>query len=449
MTTHITIFICCIVGFSQSTLSDTIHVPADYSAIQTAIDSAAVGDTVLVDPGVYVENIDFHGKQLVVASQFLSTGDTSMISQTVIDGNRDSSVVSFENSEPLGTELVGFSIRNGLGTGDWPNVRGGGIHAVGAANPTIRYCYIYDNESTGSSNRGGGIYVRNAVISNCKIYRNTASQGAGIMFGNGTNDAIVDSCNIYSNIGFGAFGCNYSRNVTLRRSIIHNNDGWGIRFFSTDDAEIIHCTITGNNGAGIKNSSANDLDTLFIVNTISFANADSFDFVNDTLVQASYSIIEKGSGKIFFGTGCKDADPLFANANYELSANSPAIDAGDPNYQYDPDNTVADMGAHFYLQPTGIEDETHPGLTEFRLAQNYPNPFNPSTMIKYSLPKAGFVELTLFDITGQRVQTIVSAHQSAGFYSVQLNANHLASGFYFYRLNTENFSATKKMLLLR
>ena len=174
MKTIITILAVIIIGIFQVAIAGIIHVPADYSTIQTAIDSASYGDTVLVDPGTYIENIDFHGQTVVVASLFLTTGDTSYISQTIIDGNQDSSVVSIESSEDEGTQLVGFSIRNGLGTGDWPNVRGGGIHISSGAQPLIRYCYIYNNSCVGNSNRGGGIYTRGFMvrISNCKVYGN-------------------------------------------------------------------------------------------------------------------------------------------------------------------------------------------------------------------------------------------------------------------------------------
>ena len=95
--------------------STTIKVPSDQPTIQAGINNAANGDTVLVYPGVYIENINFMGKNIVVGSLFLTTGDTSYISQTVIDGNNNGIVVTFENGENSTAMLCGFSIIHGKG----------------------------------------------------------------------------------------------------------------------------------------------------------------------------------------------------------------------------------------------------------------------------------------------------------------------------------------------
>ena len=92
-----------------------IKLPGDQPTIQAGIDSESVGDTVLVDTGRYVENINFNGKNIVVGSLFLTTTDTSYISQTVIDGDSSGSVVAFENGEDSTEVLSGFTITNGKG----------------------------------------------------------------------------------------------------------------------------------------------------------------------------------------------------------------------------------------------------------------------------------------------------------------------------------------------
>jgi hypothetical protein len=85
----------------------------------------------------------------------------------------------------------------------------------------------------------------------------------------------------------------------------------------------------------------------------------------------------------------------------------------------------------------------------YALEQNYPNPFNPSTDISFDLPKAGRVELSVFNILGQQVATLVNEHREAGHYVVTWDANQYSSGVYFYRIAAADFSATKKMLLLK
>ncbi|MBS1493076.1 MAG: T9SS type A sorting domain-containing protein [Bacteroidetes bacterium] len=86
---------------------------------------------------------------------------------------------------------------------------------------------------------------------------------------------------------------------------------------------------------------------------------------------------------------------------------------------------------------------------KFSLEQNYPNPFNPSTIINYQLPVNGFVTLKIFDMSGREVMQLVNNVQDVGYYSVQFNGMNLSSGIYFYRLTSDNFTAVKKMVLVK
>jgi hypothetical protein len=97
---------------------------------------------------------------------------------------------------------------------------------------------------------------------------------------------------------------------------------------------------------------------------------------------------------------------------------------------------------------TGVKAEgLVPGV--FALEQNYPNPFNPSTTINFTLAKATDVKLTIYNILGQQVRTLVDTRMSAGQQSVVFDASKLATGVYFYRLDAGSFSSVKKMLLLK
>jgi hypothetical protein len=92
---------------------------------------------------------------------------------------------------------------------------------------------------------------------------------------------------------------------------------------------------------------------------------------------------------------------------------------------------------------------------EFALLQNYPNPFNPSTIISYSLPKASHVTLTVFDVLGRVVATLVDGVQTASNHRVEWNASGISSGMYFYRIHalsedgSGSFTATKKLVLMK
>jgi ligand-binding sensor domain-containing protein len=85
----------------------------------------------------------------------------------------------------------------------------------------------------------------------------------------------------------------------------------------------------------------------------------------------------------------------------------------------------------------------------FKLEQNYPNPFNPTTTIRYELPKSAFVHLTVFNLLGQAVRTLVNETEQAGYKSVSFNAGNLVSGMYFYRIQAGNFTDVKKMVLVK
>lgn len=86
---------------------------------------------------------------------------------------------------------------------------------------------------------------------------------------------------------------------------------------------------------------------------------------------------------------------------------------------------------------------------KFNLSQNYPNPFNPSTTISYQLSVDRFVSLKIYDISGKEVSNLVNQNQKAGYYTVEFNGANLASGMYFYRIEAGDFSAVKKMVLVK
>jgi len=85
----------------------------------------------------------------------------------------------------------------------------------------------------------------------------------------------------------------------------------------------------------------------------------------------------------------------------------------------------------------------------YKLDQNYPNPFNPITMINYQLPKTSDVELSIYNLLGQKVATLVNERQRTGYHQVEWDASRFSSGIYYYRIETGEFQDVKKMILLR
>ncbi|MBT3168237.1 MAG: T9SS type A sorting domain-containing protein [Candidatus Cloacimonetes bacterium] len=154
------------------------------------------------------------------------------------------------------------------------------------------------------------------------------------------------------------------------------------------------------------------------------------------------------------GTGEISEDPLFVdplNGDYHLQVNSPCIDAGNSNSPLDPDGTIADMGAYYYHQNNGIDENI---LSHSNAHLNsYPNPFNGATTISFSLNTENTekAEVEIFNIKGQLVKTFSNLQiTNSPNQEIIWNANNFASGIYLYRLKTdEGVLITKKMLLLK
>jgi hypothetical protein len=102
-----------------------------------------------------------------------------------------------------------------------------------------------------------------------------------------------------------------------------------------------------------------------------------------------------------------------------------------------------------YTDIIGIRNISTEVPSEFSLEQNYPNPFNPVTKINFSIPKASFVSLKIFNVTGREVAELVNSELKAGVYESEFNAANLSSGIYFCRFNAGNFTDIKKLMLIK
>jgi hypothetical protein len=192
---------------NPTTIIVDIEGTGDYTTIQEGIDNSQDGDVVLVYPGRYIENVNFNGHSITLASLELTTGNEVYIDSTIIDGNRAGSCVTVLNNEDA--LIRGFTITNGKGT-EWPNdeSRGGGILASNwygdDTEVDVINCIITDNKAASG---GGGIYaggiphnIFKITLSGVTVRNNHARVGGGIY--EYSAKPIFDSdnlCNIYNN----------------------------------------------------------------------------------------------------------------------------------------------------------------------------------------------------------------------------------------------------------
>lgn len=364
-----------VISFYSLLNATVINVPGDsLFTIQAGMDSASSSDTVLVQPGTYVESINYHGKAITVGSLFLTTGDTSYILSTIIDGNSAGSVVTFNSSEDSSSILNGFTVQNGAASfgggincmvsdpkiknliikNNTAYVNGGGINCT-SGNPIIKNVNIANNTAYLD---GGGIYIEYSQTSleNMTIENNSADNGGGIYLNYvhiGINIKNTNILNNYSNFNGGAIYAEHA-NILLERVIIADNtagnEGGGIY---CDDAviplNIVNCTLYGNTGGAIYAHS--DYNLVTIDNAIIWNNLPYQILRIGQTVYVSYSDIEGG----WSGTGNININPQLINpshGNFNLQSSSPCIDTGNP-YWLDPDGTRLDMGALYFHQHPG------------------------------------------------------------------------------------------------
>ena len=337
----------------------TINVPEDYSLIQAAIDASIDGDTVLVQSGYYVENINFNGKNIVLGSLFLTTGDTSHISLTSIHGFLTGSVVTFGNGENITAAIYGFTIEDGISslgggiqcfnnssptishnriTGNIANFRGGGIYCGYHSDPNINNNRICFNSATIG---GGGIFMEdsaNPIITNNIIYENSCNgHGAGVLVYSPSSPTIINN-RIYGNncdgSGGGLFG-DFSYATITGNLIAQNsaNNGGGIYFTygppaSAFSNNTIFNNTAQNSGGGIYYNSPTQAD---FINSILWANSalegDEV-FIERGSLTFSYSDIQ---GSIWPGDGNISCDPMLCdpnNGDFYLDAASCCVGVG-------------------------------------------------------------------------------------------------------------------------
>jgi nitrous oxidase accessory protein NosD len=356
---------------SSATAATVIHVPADQPTIQAGINAASTGDTVLVAPGIYKENINFNGKAITVKS----SGGAKV---TIIDGGRKGTVVLFSSGETITSVLSGFTLQNGFGNAGCCN-EGGGIAvlgssptitsnvvtnnqacyagngiAVGGGSPIIRSNVITKNFDAGcSSIGGGGISISGS--SSARVLGNTISGNSTSTYGGGialwSANAVLIQNNWISGNSAGSNGggismFNDTSSVVIVQNLIRGNrapTGNGV-YWSNPPSTFVSNTITDSplssggstvwaDGFGYPVKIVNNI----IVATGGAINAFTCNYVDFPPQAFTFNDAFSTNGAAYSGM-CTDqtgangnisANPIFVGSgNLLLKGGSPAIDAG-------------------------------------------------------------------------------------------------------------------------
>ena len=444
-----------------------------FATIQAGIDAGSDGDTVLVHPGNYSGNNYIYGKNIILGSLYLTTGDTSYIVNTLIDGYNSECPLMIHGGVSSECRVTGFTMQNGEGC---VFGQGGGIYIEGSS-PRLDHLIVKNNHST---SYGGGICIKigsSPALDEIIIQNNSADQYGGGIYSEDHSNPILNNVVIRNNsaeFGGGIYSIAYS-NLDLENIEISNNSaehGAGICLTDSSSASLDHVLISNNTGLEspgiytfrsnldmsfstvvgnsytISNSGVinNAYSLITIANSILWNESVENEYWADSLftTNITYSLVKGG----YSGEGNIDTDPLFCNpdnGDFTLAQNSPCVGTGENGVH---------MGAFGVGCDALVIAENNVVPELYTLHQNYPNPFNPVTTLRYDLPEDALVNIIIYDMMGRQIKTLINEHQTAGYRSLQWNATNnvgspLSAGIYLYMIQAGDFMQTKKMVLLK
>jgi hypothetical protein len=445
-------------------------------ALSLVKDDSTITTTIYVGEGVFSPSTTGEQFPIVLPDyvHLIGTSRETSILDAEADSDRESRVIKIvEECENI--KVANFTITGGNAVSAGC-IGGGGILVT---HPDLEYVYdgpvspvnaVFENliVTDNSAAAGGGISiwrVSGPTLSNLIIQENTAEvYGGGLMIFTSVasmTDVTVsgNNCNVDGSFG-GGIVMNYSEATMTNVTVTDNTASFGGGVsVGNSDATLTHVTISGNTAT---TSGGGFLSTPYsnnkLTNSIIWDNSPEsiFAFITTTI---SYSDIQGG----WNGEGNIDTDPLFTdagNGDHTLQPDSPCIDAGTADLDGDGIEDITDyaglapdMGAFEYGSTASVND---PGELpqKYALHQNYPNPFNPVTTLRYNLPEDGLVNITIYDIMGRVVKTLINSSQTAGYKSTQWNATNnagqpVSAGLYLYMIQVAQFKQSKKMVLLK
>jgi hypothetical protein len=322
------LFAACLCSIAHA---GVLHVPADFATIQSAINTSTNGDVVLVNPGVYNENINFKGKAITVTGT--NVADFNVVKSTVIHAVGNASAVTFATGETTNSVLAGLTITGGYGTVNATFgtniVWGAGIYCV-TSSPSI---------------------LGNLIATNITPDGSTGLYEYGCAIGCVQSDPIIVGNIITANSGYAGGGIlTYLGHAKIANNLIYSNAavvGGGAVMIS--GGQCINNTFSGNaaSGGGGNFYASSDVTGQCLITNNIICNATNGGGVYvddaDTFTQFAYNDVWNNTGNDYYSStnrtginGNISQDPLFVNAasnDYHLQDSSPCINAGDPNFQ--------------------------------------------------------------------------------------------------------------------
>jgi hypothetical protein len=428
--------------FSLSGRAARFIVPDDYPTISSAIAEMPAGDTIMIRPGVYYENLVINDKHLCIMSFYQEMNDTNLIRQTVIDGMFRSHTINFNGTGPHNT--LNQSIVKGLTVANGRSGSGGGLR-IGFSNVLLEDLIIAGNQTLFlSSAPGGGLYVTQSLVEvrNCDFIGNTAWDYGGGASIRGYSTAVFENVRFIGNQVINGLGhgkgaglhCDYEAKVDLFRCIFSRNQSarWGgaVAINSGAKLNLVNCSAYNNSavmgGGGIYLCY---YDARAIIgNSVFYNNSPQEIFfdgcsncTNDTVVVLC-SDIQGGESGVVLNYSMElqwveaniDEDPLFNDPetlDFSLTEESPCIDAGTVLYTRNQHDTV------FYIPPEGylglapdmgaVESDflvsiPGPGTPPIRL-QIIPNPTGGRFRILIDGQEPVTMQVQIFDSSGRLV----------------------------------------------
>lgn len=468
-------FLICLTlsGGFQYSYARIIRVPVDQTTIRDGIRVASDGDTVVVSPGEYFENLNFRGKKIVLTSLWYIDRDTSFIRTTIINGSQpaqadSASCVIFSHGENASAVLQGFTLTGGKGT-KWRDIHNGNSYREGGgilielSSPLIRYNIIIYNKAIGTA---GGV---------------VSAGGGGIRIGDG-NPQILNNIIAFNQGKYGAgIVLNYTGAI-IRNNLIANNTGsnqyyggsgiWSYNVHGTDERIIENNTIVNNEATTGTGGVLAYSCTLKLKNNIIWGNRPvSKQTMNAEggMVQATYCDVQNG----LTGKGNVSLDPLMGADSFQLTELSPCMDKGDSTDLYNDPEEPGQTGMAKYPARGTIRNDLGayggPGaaITGYvrsgipsgipvakvkdgpKLKQNHPNPASSYTLIDYTLSRAEPVVIMVTDLSGRIIYRYSIGDSSPGDHQFRLDVTGLQQGNYLYCLEDREQKLVRRLMVVR